>query len=185
MNELLRQLRGGDLRSDGYASEVADVVLAHPDLFELLLEGLDDDQDVVRGRTAHALERVSRTRPDLLRPHLARLLRAAGDDLPMVRWHAAMILANLALEVPPDVLQAALLGMLGDGSVFVRSWAVSGLAILAVAHPELANATIPALEVLQQDHSVAIGTRVRKALATLREDEPLPAGWVKSRVLFL
>jgi HEAT repeat protein len=185
VNKLLRQLGGGDLRSDGYADEVADVVLAHPDLFEQLLEGLDHDSDVVRGRTAHALERVSRTRPNLLSRHLPRLLQAAGDALPMVRWHVAMILANLALEVPPDVLQATLLEMLGDGSVFVRSWAISGLTILARVYPERANALIPPLEALQRDRSVAIRVRVRNALATLRDGAPLPAGWVKSQLLGL
>jgi hypothetical protein len=185
MNELLQQLTGGDLRSDGYANEVADAVLAYPDLFEPLLEGLDSRDNVVRGRTAHALERISRTRPDLLSPHLPRLLEAAGDALSMVRWHVAMMLANLALEVPPDVLQATLLSMLGDGSVFVRSWAISGLAILGVVHPELGNASILALEALQRDRSVAIRSRVRNALATLRDGEPLPAGWVKSHVLWL
>jgi len=185
MNDLLQQLRGGDLRSDGYANEVADVVLALPGLFEQLLAGLDSEDDVVRGRTAHALERISRSRPDLLSEHLARLLELTNDALPMVRWHVAMMLANLALEVPARVLQVALLEMLGDDSVFVRSWAISGLAILATVHPELEIAFITALQALQQDSSVAIRSRVRNALATLRDGEPLPAGWVKSQVLGL
>jgi len=185
VNDLLQQLRGGDLRSDGYANEVADVVLAFPDLFEQLVAGLDHEEDAVRGRAAHALERISRSRPDLLREHLARLLRAANDDLPMVRWHVAMTLANLALEVPVRVLQASLLQMLDDDSVFVKSWAISGLAILGTLHPELANTFVPALQELQGDPSVAIRSRVRKALATLRDGEPLPAGWVKSQVVGL
>jgi HEAT repeat protein len=185
VNELLHQLTGGDLRSDGYADEVADVVLAHPDLLDLLLEGLDSEIDVVRGRTAHALERISRTRPDLLSEHLPRLLLAAGDALPMARWHVAMILANLALEVPPDVVQATLLEMLSDGSVFVKSWAISSLTILAQVHPEQGNALIAPLEGLQRDRSVAIRVRVRNALATLRDGAPVPAGWVKSRLLGL
>jgi HEAT repeat protein len=185
MNDLLQQLSGGDLRSDMYANEVADVVLAVPELLEQLLAGLDHEEDVVRGRTAHALERISRSRPDLLSQHLTTLLLAAGDDLPVVRWHVAMTLANLALEVRAVVLQASLLGMLDDESVFVKSWAISGLAILGTLHPELGNAFIPALQELQDDRSVAIRSRVRKALATLRDGAPLPAGWVKSQVLGL
>ena len=185
MNELLRQLAGGDLRSDGYANEVADAVLALPDLFDQLLQGLQDEDDVVRGRTAHALERVSRGRPDLLAPHVALLQQAANDGVAMVRWHVAMMWANLAMDVPPEVVHSALLEMLDDSSVFVRSWAISGLTIVALAHPNLEDEIIPALLPLQRDRSPAIRTRVRKALATLRDGTQLPAGWLKSRVLFV
>jgi hypothetical protein len=64
MNDLLRLLTGGDLRSDGQANEVADFVMANPSRLNDLLDGLQDINDVVRGRTAHAIERISRTHPE-------------------------------------------------------------------------------------------------------------------------
>ena len=60
MNELSALLTGGDLRSDGEADTVADKVLESLDLFDRLFEGLSESDDVVRARTAHALEKISR-----------------------------------------------------------------------------------------------------------------------------
>jgi HEAT repeat protein len=65
MNDLLELLDGGDLRSDGHADEVAGDVIQDPELFPLLFDGLDEENDVVRGRTAHSLEKVSKDRPEL------------------------------------------------------------------------------------------------------------------------
>jgi hypothetical protein len=61
MNTLLQKLSGGDLRSDGRADEVAEEVTRNPRLLGQLFEGLSEHDDVIRARTAHALERVSRT----------------------------------------------------------------------------------------------------------------------------
>lgn len=52
MNQLLEWLSGGDLRSDGMANEAADFVLAHPELLGELLAGLDQPEDLIRGRPA-------------------------------------------------------------------------------------------------------------------------------------
>jgi hypothetical protein len=64
MNTLLQKLSGGDLRSNGRAEEVAERVTRNPRLLEQLLEGLSEPDDVIRARTAHALERVSRKNQD-------------------------------------------------------------------------------------------------------------------------
>ena len=80
MNQILSWLAGGDLRSDGEASEVAAFVLANPQVFDDLLDGLTISDDVVRGRTADALEKVARSRPDLLNEHLDLLIQVAERD---------------------------------------------------------------------------------------------------------
>lgn len=67
MNQTLTWLSGSDLRSDGMANEAAQFVLDNPQVFENLFSGLPEPDDVVRGRTADALEKVSRGRPDLLK----------------------------------------------------------------------------------------------------------------------
>lgn len=58
--DLLDGLKGGTLRSDGTADQVADAVLIELVLFKDLLEGLKSEDDVVRGRTADAMEKVAR-----------------------------------------------------------------------------------------------------------------------------
>lgn len=80
MNELLRYLTGGDLRSDGNANEVAGLVLDNPDLIGDLLDGLDEPDAVVRARTADALEKVSRDKPEDVHKQLSQLVRPAKSD---------------------------------------------------------------------------------------------------------
>ncbi|MGZ4857043.1 MAG: hypothetical protein ACXVZU_01615, partial [Methanobacteriaceae archaeon] len=99
MNDLLELLKGGDLRSDGAAEEVVDDIIQNPKLFDLLFDGLNEKDEVVRGRTAHALEKVSRMHPELFKGHIDELAKVArNDDVPFVCWHLAMIFANLDLS---------------------------------------------------------------------------------------
>jgi len=59
MKELLRKLSGGDLRSDGRANEVAEKVTQNSQSLSKLAEALSGPDDVIRARTAHALEKIS------------------------------------------------------------------------------------------------------------------------------
>lgn len=63
---IISWLQGGDLRSDGEADQVAQVVLDDMDLVVDVLSGLDYPEDVVRGRCADVLEKVARQYPDAL-----------------------------------------------------------------------------------------------------------------------
>jgi HEAT repeat protein len=184
MNELLQYLTGGDLRSDGNANEVASIILDNPCLISDLLDGLHESNDVVRGRTADALEKVSRDKPEYLVKEFSQFLRMAKtDSVPMVRWHAAMILTNLlALEQNIDKIGATLMMLLADPNAFVRSWAIAGLCILGRKYPKKRKRIIASLSDLQDDASIAVRHRAAKALKLLTNDQlPMPAGWVKSR----
>lgn len=89
-------LRGGDLRSDGDATLVAEAVLRGPGLLPDLVKASRSSDRVVRGRARHAPEWVARSRPVLLRPHFARSARLAhADPEPFARWHMAMLLGDL------------------------------------------------------------------------------------------
>jgi hypothetical protein len=186
MNQLLEWLTGGDLRSDGHASAVADLMLQNPQLFDDLYAGLFVTEDVVRGRTAHALERISRSKPEQLIVHLERLVELARQDpLPVVRFHLAMLFGNLAIyEDRVERLKAVLLEMLDDESTFTRSWVISSLCILGRKYPQQCEAILQALAPLLWDDSIAIRTRVKKALMLLTDEHlPFPDGWIKSERL--
>jgi len=185
MNEMLEMLSGGDLRSDGRADEVADQAARDPRLLDQLIEGLTDTDDVIRARTAHALERISRTRPQMIAGCLPRFLEmAVCDRVPMVKWHLAMIFGNLVLpdgQAGPVI--AVLLRMLEDESVFVRSWSIVGLTILGSRCRPAREKIAGRIRSLQHDGSAAIRNKVKKSLMVLeRDDEPLPAGWAKGNV---
>ncbi len=176
-------LSGGDLRSDGASNEVAKTIIHNPELLPDLVACLDAEDGVVRGRAADALEKIGRILPDAVVPHLDRIVTASGEDeVPMVRWHLAMALGHLVMYAEKvDVIETALLERLEDESVFVVSWAITSLCILAFQYPArlpgIANAIVP----FEKSDSAALRTRARKAMAALSgRGSSLPPGWVKS-----
>ena len=184
MNNLLELLSGGNLQSDGRANDAADEVLRCPELLPQLVEGLADPNDVIRGRTAHALERIGRSAPHMLAPLLPRLYHLGlSDPVPMVRWHVAMILGNSGVTGgQADEALAALLQLLDDGSVFVKSWAIVSLTVLGRDHPPYRPQIIERFSRLRDDPSIAIRSKIRKALDVLvNEKIPIPGGWIKAR----
>jgi hypothetical protein len=186
MNQILEWLSSGDLRSDGMANEVVEIVLKNPHLFEELYEGLSEADDVIRGHAADALEKVARTRADLLLTHVSELVRIAEEDpLPMVKMHVAMILGHLAVyEKTIDESISALLFLLDDDSVFVVSWTIVSLCIIARKYPGERDQIVDQIATLRNDRSIAIRTKVRKAMNVLtNEESPFPKGWIKSEHL--
>ena len=183
MTQILGWLSGGDLRSDGMANEAAEFVLKNPEIFDELFEGLSVSDDVVRGRAADALEKVSRRRPDLLVEHLPALIEVAeADHVPMVKMHLAMIFGQLAMyKERRGELIAILLALLDNRSVFTRSWAVASLCILARMYPEESPRILESIEPIQRDPSIAMRTRARKAIEILTDKNTFfPKGWIKS-----
>lgn len=186
MNQILEWLSGGDIRSDGVATEISELVLNNPELFDELIEGLYVSEDVVRGRTADTLEKVARSRPDLLIEYLPELMQLGVEDkVSMVRFHIAMILGHLSMyQEHVDEITATLLQLLGDNSVFVKSWTIVSLCIIGRKNPGECTRIVEAIAPLQRDESIAIRSRVSKAIPLLtNEDIPFPKGWIKSEHL--
>lgn len=157
-------------------------MLDNPEMLTDLLDGLNVGEDLVRGRAAHALEKIARVEPEWLQEYFQVLLSAGEDPVAMVRLHMAMIYADLALfEERVEALVGALEGMLDDPSVFVRSWVISSLCIIAKLYPRRSSEIIGWISAHSQDESTAIRARVRKALnALVALGNPLPSGWLKS-----
>jgi len=182
MNHLLEQLQGGTLVSDGAANEVADIVLADPTLLEKLVEGLKISDDVIRARTTHALERISRVQPDLLAslwPELINL--AVNDPVPMVRWHIPMIFSNLNLNGTDfEISLSVLFRLLKDKSVFVKNWTIAGLTVFGKNKRFRREEIILNLKTMAGDPAKSVRVRAAKAIQILENDQPLPSGWYKS-----
>jgi HEAT repeat protein len=186
MNQILKWLSGGDLRSDGMSDEVAQFILENPSLFDELFEGLHISDDVIRGRTANALEKVAREKPDLFETRIPVLLQVIeGEIVPLAKMHLAMILGHLVVcgESIEDITMA-LLKLSDDESAFTRSWAIVSLSIVVKQYPENSDRIFERLIFLQEDPSAAVRTRARKAMTVLGEEgSKLPKGWIKSKHL--
>lgn len=184
-NTIMSWLRAGDLRTDGTANEVAELVTADPALLPDLMSALHSADDPLRGRAADALEKVARAQSDQVLPYLEQVSDLARrDPVPMVRWHLAMVLGYLspATGEQDEQIWGTLRYLLDDQSAFVRSWAIVSACLLAQRQPAWAEQIMEALQPLQTDDSKAVRTRVRKALAWLLEPAAgLPVGWDKRR----
>ncbi len=183
MPQIEAWLGGGDLRSDGASNQVAEFVIAQPDLIPDLIATLASDDPVVRGRAADAIEKAARVVPASFAAHFPALAKALdADPVPMVRWHLSMVLGHLSMvERLVDQIEGLLLRRLSDESVFGVSWAIASLCLVAFQYPEKASNIVKALAPLRNSRSTALRTRATKALAALSAAEgKLPAGWVKS-----
>ena len=187
MNQILEWLSVGDLRSDGMADEVSTAVLQSPELFDDLCAGLSEPDDIIRGHTADAIEKIARSRPDLIIEHLQELVTLARNDpVPMVKMHLAMTFGHLALyEEQIDTLRSALLDLLDDESVFTKSWAIASLCIIGRIYPQYNQSIVNRISQLQRDSSIAIRSRTGKALNILTNPSAsFPKGWIKSEHIY-
>lgn len=167
---LVEKLHGTDRRSTGRADEVAADVLAEPNLFGALVDAMTGSDAVVRMRAADAAEKVTRSRPDLLTAHKARLLgEAAAAPQQEVRWHIAQMLPRLELtHNERDRAVQLLLGYLDDESRIERTFAMQALADLAAEDEALRARVTPILERLAAIGSPAMRSRGRKLVDRLR-----------------
>lgn len=132
MSEILQQLSGGDLRSEGRAAEVAARVIDDPGSLPELAGGLSLDDRLIRARTCMSLEVLSRSHPELLQPLVPDLIRTAeGETVAQARWHLAEIFSNIALDQEQaERTISTLLEYLGDKSRIVTYCAVQALGVL-------------------------------------------------------
>jgi len=181
MNNLIIKLSGGDLRSDGRSNEVVEEVLNNLELFDKLIEGIHEPDEVIRGRTADALEKIARFKSELLVPYLEELIKVGSSDpIPMVRWHIAMILGHLSnYKDKIDIMTKALLELIDDKSILVKSWSIVSLAIIGKRYPLKRKEILKKIKTYKLDRSIAVRSKVEKALGILQEDQPIPDGWIK------
>ena len=169
MHAILKKLRGGDRRSIGRVDEVVEQILRSAVLFEELVNGLLEDDPIVRMRSADAVEKITRVKPEWLTPHKKTLIRLAGDSNQQeVRWHLAQVLPRLRLN--PGEKKATvdiLYSYLDDKSKIVVTFALQALADFAVEDKNLKPRVVGVLEEFTKTGSPAIKNRGRKLLRKL------------------
>jgi hypothetical protein len=172
---ILLLLQGGDRRTIGRSGQVAAMVSKDHRLFPNLIAGLWSEDPLVRMRAADAAEKVTRTHPELLRPHKKELLGLLAEAKEKekekeqeLRWHLTAMVPRLPLSPRERKLAASLLnGYLEDRSSIVRTFALQGLADLAQDDPGIRPGVIEVLRKAARNGTPAMKARSRKLLLRL------------------
>ena len=159
-------LAGGDRRSIGRSDEVAELVARRPEQVVELFECLWDQDPCICMRAADAMEKASRGKGALLQEHKAELLGLLAEaEQQEVRWHLAVMVPRLRLTVPERRRVVKLLQIyLEDRSSIVKTFAMQGLADLAVEDPALLPMITELIRSLARTGTPAMRARGRKIL---------------------
>lgn len=173
MHPILLKLKDGDRRSIGPADEVAEEIAADPDLFEVVFDGMLSEDPLIRMRSADAVEKATRHRPELLGPFKAVLLKeVVASEQQEVRWHVAQMLPRLRLDASERERAVAVFkGYLCDKSRIVRANAMQALADLAQQDERFLPEVVSLLQEATATGSAAMRARGRKLLARLCPEE--------------
>ena len=173
MHAILKKLSGGDRRSIGRSNEIAADVLVRPAqsprLLKVLIGALTSPDEVLRMRSADAVEKITMQRPELLQPFKKNLLSLAGTITQKeVRWHLAILIPRLKLTATERAVSVEILfDYLRDKSSIVKIFAMQSLADLASTDQKLKSQIRPLLEELTQIGTPAMRARGRKILPKL------------------
>ncbi len=170
MHSVLRKLVSGDLRQKGKSEAVVAEVLKKPVLFGALMDGLRESDPALRMRVADAVEKISRTRPDLLQPYKRDfILNIAETEQKEVRWHLAQLLPRLLLTARERAqVFGRLVEWLDDESRIVKTFAMQGLADLAAQDRSYQPRVLAIVRDLMASGIPAVQSRGKKLLPGLR-----------------
>jgi HEAT repeat protein len=170
MHAILKKLSGGDRRSIGRSNEVVAEVFARPAqaprALKILIGALASPDEVLRMRSADAIEKITAQRPELLQPFKKKLLALAiSTTQKEVRWHLAALTPHLKLNPNERAVAIEILfDYLRDKSSIVKTFAMQSLADLASTDQKLKSQVRPLLEELIQIGTPAMRARGRKIL---------------------
>jgi len=125
-------------------------------------------------RAADAMEKASRLNGALLQGYKAELLGLLAEDQQKeVRWHLAVMVPRLRLTVPERRRVVKLLQIyLEDHSSIVKTFAMQGLADLALQDPALQPMVTELIRSLVRTGTPAMRARGRKILRQLDARKP-------------
>lgn len=167
---MLDKLRGGDRRSIGRSNEVVTEVLAAPDLFAEVFDGLLSVDPILRMRCADVLEKVSSQRPALVQPFKARLLdEVAAVPQQEVQWHVAQMCGYLELDATEKTRVVGIMEsyLATSSSAIVRVMALQTLADLALSDRTFAPRAVALLHQHIARGGPAVVSRGKKLLRSL------------------
>lgn len=172
MDQILKKLRGGDLRSIGKADEVVEDIIKNPRLFGEVFKGMLDDDPIVRMRSADALEKVSSIHPEYLQPFRGKLINEVSKiEQQEVRWHVAQMFSYLDLskDERDKVIEILLSFIDTNKSKIVKVFSITTLANIAEKDQNRKSFILKKLQEFIQSDSPAIISRTKKLIKKLEK----------------
>ncbi len=169
MHAILKMLQGGDRRSIAGSNRAVALIMAQPQLFDVLISGIVLDDPLLCMRCADAAEKVTALRPEYLRPHKRKLIEDwSRIEQKEVRWHVAAMLSRLQLnQREQQRVINILFSYANDTSSIVKTMAMQSLADLAMRDEKLRPLVRQHIKELSVTGTPAMRARGRKLLVTL------------------
>lgn len=173
MKDIIEKLRGGDLRSIGNANEVAQEILGSPNLFQIVFNGIADEDPVIRMRCADAVQKASELKPELLQPYYERLINEISKiDQQEVQWHVAQMFSVIE---PTDKERKIMMEILftylnSSKSKIVQVFSMQALTDIAVKYPPIKQRVKIKIEEVMREGSPALRSRGKKLLKKLNNN---------------
>lgn len=172
MHPLLQALSGGNRRSIGESNRAVLAVLKNPEVIDILFQGVETPDPVLRMRCADVIEKVTAKRPELLIPFKKVILsRLSKIEQQEVRWHVAPMLARLPLtEAEEGTVVNLLLGYTNDRSSIVKTMSMQALVDIALRNYYLLPKIKQHIEELSAIGTPAMKARSKKLLKSLTRE---------------
>ncbi len=169
---LLEKLSGGDRRSIGRSNEVVAHVIADTKLFDVIFDGIMNEDPLIRMRCADAVEKITALHPELLQKYKKTIIQVLPEiEQPEVRWHIAQMFSRLKLNRRDrrrvyGILQKFLSDR--NQSSIVRTFSMQALTDLAAADVELRLPITHQIEELTATGTPAMKSRGKRLLKVLK-----------------
>lgn len=164
-NDFNDLLKGGDLRSIGKANEAVKNVSSQ-DSFDALFDGLHHNDRRIVMRTADAIEKMTRSKPEFLNKHKNELLKLCADAKEIeLKWHLAQLVPRIRLT-PSETgeIWQLLRQWIVDRheSRIVRTNSLQALFDLQKTHVELKNDFFHIIEAIREENIPSLNARIKQ-----------------------
>ncbi len=164
MMEIKKYLEGGDMRSIGQVERVVPLIKNQAD-FDALFEFVLSRDELLSMRAIDAVEKITVSHPEYLRPHGKAIFKAMPlASKNVIKWHLALIVARIDWQEERLGFvweQLTRWATSAKESRIVRVNAIQALFELSRKHPELREDLRLTVELLEQSEIPSIKARLR------------------------
>jgi hypothetical protein len=170
---LLKKLKGEDLRSIGKANEVVKQIGNSQRMFDEVFQGIFDDDPIIRMRSADVVEKVSQKHPILLKKYKSKILNNLSEfEQQEVKWHIALMLSRLEFTRTESEKVFSILSkwIVSDKSKIVRVNAMQALADISIKNINLKTKTIALIKKQIETGTPSLMSRGKRLLNELKNE---------------